>query len=103
MLYGLSQNMDASVQLFDRHELARPVREAYIAWTEDDRFGSQFSHLRRLRPESDCSGLSCRGFFQESHERGISRRLHPAIQPYDIQPAIKIRILRSFIQNRRVD
>ena len=103
MLYGSSQNTCALVQLFYGNELIRSMRDAYIARAEDDRLGSHLAHLRRFRPESDCSGPACGCFFKEAYERGISRRLHPTIQPYDLERAIEIRVRRFFIINRRVD
>lgn len=103
MLYGLTENLRASVQLFQRHKLICPVRDAYVAWTVDDRLRTEFGHLRRFRPEGDCPGLAPARVHQKSNKRGISFSLHPAIKPDDFERAIEILIKRFFIINRRVD
>src|SRR5918995_4418964 len=85
-----AQNLDAAAQLRGGDELARAVRDAYVAGAEDDRVRAEFGELRRLRAERDGARAPRGRLFERAHERRVRARLHPPVEPRDVDLADEI-------------
>src|SRR5207237_2767324 len=83
------ENLNASFQLCDRHELAGAMRRRNIAGAEHAGLCAQLHHLRRFRAEGDrARRLAGRGF-EMCDERRAGFSLHAAVEAYDINPAVE--------------
>src|SRR5919112_1364068 len=87
-----AQDSRAFAQLFGGDELARAVRDAYVAGAEDDRVGAELRQLRRLRAEGDRARRPSGQLFERPDERGGLGRLGPAVEPRDGDLAVEILI-----------
>src|SRR5215203_2455634 len=83
------EDSGAFAQLRGGDELARAVRDAYVAGAEDDGVGAQLGHLRRLRAEGDRARRLPRQLLQSGDERRVRARLGPAVEPRDDDLAVE--------------
>src|ERR1051325_9611352 len=85
-----AEDLNAGAQLCGGDELARAVRDAYVAGAEDDRVGAQLGQLRRLRAEGDCARRLPRQPFERFDERRVLGRLGPAVEASDGALAVEV-------------
>src|ERR1044071_1622592 len=92
---GAAEDLGAVAQLCGGDELARAVRDAYVAGAEDDRVGPQLGQLRRLRAEGDGARRPPRQLFERLDERRVLARLGPAVEARDCDLAVEVRVLSA--------
>src|SRR5687768_8424714 len=90
-----AEDSGALAQLFGGDELARAVRDAYVARPEDDRVRAQLGQLRRFGAERDGPRLATRELFERRDERRVGARLRPAVEPHDRHLAVEVLVLRA--------
>src|SRR5687768_9007730 len=99
MLWGakafdcLAEDSGAVAQLPGGDELARAVRDAYVAGAEDDRVRAQLGQLRRLGAEGDRARLAPGQPFERGDERRVPMRLRPAVEPRHVDLALEALVL----------
>src|SRR5205085_6866998 len=71
-------------------ELARAVRDAYVAGAEDDRVRAQFGQLRRFRGERDRARRPRRRLFERADDGRVPPGLHPAVEAHDAHLAVEV-------------
>src|SRR3954471_2852268 len=92
---GAAQDYDRFFKLGGGDELARAVRDAYVAGAEDDRLRAQLGQLRRFRRERDSARTLPRQLFERAHEQRVLGRFDAAVQTRDAHGAVEALVLRA--------